>query len=164
MLFVVLFARRDVTAAFAAGDKAIALNKFDMRSVGTYGARLIANGDVDRGLAVLAQAEAGGRIVPAFEQFFLFLGNYLRGDTARAAFHADQLTGDTFQLGLIARALAAAAKGDRATVRKTLDRLVALNPAWRDDLRGSLSQFFLADFIVDRLARDLTAAGLTKAP
>ena len=142
MLFVVLFARRDVTAAFAAGDKAIALNKFDMRSVGTYGARLIANGDVDRGLAVLAQAEAGGRIVPAFEQFFLFLGNYLRGDTARAAFHADQLTGDTFQLGLIARALAASAKGDRAMVRKTLDRLVALNPAWRDDLRGSLSRFF----------------------
>ncbi len=163
MLFVVLFARRDVTAAFAAGDKAIALNKFDMRSVGTYGARLIANGDVDRGLALLAQAEAGGRIVPAFEQFFLFLGNYLRGDTARAAFHADQLTGDTFQLGLIARALVASATGDQTTVRKTLDRLVALNPAWRDDLRGSLRRFFPADFIVDRLARDLTAAGLTKA-
>ena len=162
MLFVVLFARHDFTTAFAAGDKAIKLNKYDLRSVGSYGARLIAMGDIDRGMAMLAQADPDGRIVPAFEQFFLFLGYYLRGDMQQAAAHADQLTGNTFQLGPIARALTASAKGDKAAARAALDRLVALNPAWRDDLRGSLGRFFPADSVVDRLANDLTAAGLRR--
>ncbi len=164
MLFVVLFARRDLTAAFAAGDKAIKLNRYDMRSVGTYGARLIASGEIDRGMSMLAQAEANSLVIPAFEQFFLFLGNYMRGDMPRAIFHAGQLTGAKFQLGLIAHALAASAKGDQDTAREHLDRLIELNPAWRDDLRGSLGRFFQADIIVDRLVRDLTAAGLSKAP
>ena len=146
MLFVVLFARHDMTAAFAAGDKSIKLNKYDMRSIGSYGARLIAMGDIDRGMALLAQADPDGRVVPTFEQFFLFLGYYMRGDMQQAAVHADQLTGTTFQLGLIARALAASAKGDKAAAGAALDRLVALNPAWHDDLRGSLSRFFPADF------------------
>lgn len=164
MLFVVLFARHDFTAAFAAGDKSIKLNKYDMRSIGSYGARLIAMGDIDRGMAMLAQADPDGRIVPTFEQFFLFLGYYLRGDMQQAATHADQLTGNTFQLGLIARALTASAKGDKAAARAVLDRLVALNPAWRDDLRGNLSRFFPANSVVDRLANDLTSAGLVKTP
>ena len=162
MLFTVLFARGELAPAFAAGDKAISLNQYDMRSVAVYGSRLIAKGDVDAGMTVLAKAEPAGRIIPGFEQFYLFLGNYLRGDMAAAAYNAGQLTGDTFQLGLIARAIVAKAKGDHATARVLLDRLVALNPAWRDDLRGSLERFFQAGSIVDRLAADLTAAGLTK--
>ena len=160
MLFVILFARGEITAPFDAANKSIALNKYDMRSLGAYGSRLIASGDIEKGLAVLRQAGNDGTVRPPFEEFFLFLGEYLRGDMAAASFHAGQITGDTFQLGLIARALVAAAKGDRDAAGQALARLVALNPAWRDDLRGNLAKFFHAPAIIDRLASDVAAAGL----
>ena len=113
---------------------------------------------------MLQTAGADGALRPPFEQFFLFLGSYLRGDLVRASFHAGQLTNDQFQLGLIARALVAARRDDRAAARDSLERLVALNPAWRDDVRGSLRKFFYAEAIVDRLAADLAAAGLAAKP
>jgi len=164
MLFVILFARRELAAAFDAANKAIALNKYDMRSVGAYGARLIASGDIDKGMAMLRQAGNDGTVRPPFEEFFLFLGEYLRNNTAEAAFHSSQITNNSFQLGLIAHALVAAEKGDSDAAGRALDRLVALNAAWRDDPRGSLAKFFNAPAIIDRLAHDLEAAGLAKSP
>ena len=162
MVFVIQFARRDLAAAFDAANKAITLNRYDMRLLGAYGARLISSGEIDKGLAVLRQAGDDGTVRPPFEEFFLFLGEYLRGDITSANFHADQITSDSFQLGLIARALAAAAKGDGEAATRALARLVALNPAWRDDTRGTLAKFFYSPAIVDRLASDLAAAGLAR--
>jgi tetratricopeptide (TPR) repeat protein len=159
MLFVIQFARRDLAAAFDAANKAITLNRYDMRLLGSYGARLISSGDIDKGLAVLLQAGNDGTVRPPFEEFFVFLGEYLRGDITSAVFHADQITNDSFQLGLIARALAAAARGESEAAARALSRLVALNPAWRDDTRATLAHFFYAPAIVDRLASDLAAAG-----
>jgi hypothetical protein len=164
MLFVILFARRGLAAAFDAANKSIALNKYDMRSLGAYGARLIASGDIDKGMAMLRQAGDDGTVRPPFEEFFLFLGEYLRNDMADASFHAGQLTNDSFQLGLIARALVAGAKGDRDSAGRDLAWLVTLNPAWRDNLRGTLGKFFYAPAIIDRLANDLAAAGLSARP
>ena len=160
MLFVIQFARRDLAAAFEAANKAITINRYDMRLLGAYGARLISSDDIDKGLAALRQAGDDGTVRPPFEEFFLFLGEYLRGDITSANFHADQITNDSFQLGLIARALAAAAKGDGEAATRALSRLVTLNPAWRDDTRGTLARFFYAPAIVDRLSSDLAAAGL----
>ncbi len=161
MLFVIQFARRDLAAAFDAANKAITLNRYDMRLLGSYGARLISSGDIDKGLAVLKQSGDDGTVRPPFEEFFVFLGEYLRGDITSAVFHADQITNDSFQLGLIARALAAAARGESEAATRALSRLVALNPAWRDDTRTTLAKFFYAQAIVDRLASDLAAAGLS---
>jgi len=158
MLFLTLFVRRDLPAAFAAGDKALERNKYDMRAFGSYGQRLIAIGEIDKGMDMLMRAGDETGVRPAVDQFFLFLGNYLRGDEAAAAFHAGQLTSDTFQLGLLARALTVAAAGERAGTRAALDRLFALNPEWRDNPRGQLEKFFPAAAIVDRLAADLAAA------
>lgn len=160
MLFVILFARGEMTAAFDAAARSIALNRYDMRVLGAYGSRLIARGDIEKGLAALQQAGNDGTVRPPYEEFFLFLGAYLQGDMGDAIFHAGQITGDNFQLGLIARALAAATKGERDAAGRALARLVALNPDWRDDTRGSLAKFFPAQSIVDRLATDLAAAGL----
>ena len=107
---------------------------------------------------MLMRAGDEGGVRPAVDEFFLFLGNYLRGDATAAAFHAGQLTSDTFQLGLLARALIAAAAGENAAAHAALDRLVALNPAWRDNPRAQLEKFFPAASIVDRLAADLARA------
>jgi TolB-like protein len=164
MVFVILFARHEFAAAFDAANKAVALNRYDMRLLGAYGARLIASNDLEKGLAMLRQAGNEGTVRPPFEEFFLFLGEYLRGDMSDAIFHADQITNESFQLGLIARALAAAARGNGESARAALVRLVALNPAWRDDTRGTLARFFVAPVIIDRLASDLAAAGLPERP
>src|SRR5262249_36613799 len=128
MMFIVLFARGDLPAAFAAGDRSIALNRYDARSLNTYAARLIASGEIDRGTNILVHAAADGSVLPGMEQFFLFLGYYLQGDMTRAALHAGQLTSDSFQLGLLARTLVALSNGDRDGARRAADRLVLLNP------------------------------------
>jgi hypothetical protein len=164
MLFVILFARHDLVAAFDAANKAITLNKYDTRLLASYGARLIANGEIDKGMNMLRQAGDAGTVRPPFEEFFLFLGEYLRNNFSAAASHADQITGDTFQLGLVARALVAAGKGDRDNASRALARLVTLNPAWRDDLRGTLGRFFSASWVINQIANDLTAAGLAARP
>jgi TolB-like protein len=163
MLCVALFAHRDIAAAFAAGDKAINLNKYDMRTLGSYGARKIAAGEIDAGMDMLRQAGGDSAIVPAFEQFFLFVGSYMKGDLARASFRSGQLTGDSFQLGFLAHALVAFAKGDAAATQNALDRLAALNPAWRRNVRAELAKFFSSDAVIDRFAQDLTKAGLSDA-
>jgi hypothetical protein len=160
MLFLTLFVRRDLPAAFAAGDKAIERNKYDMRAFGGYGQRLIAVGEIDKGMDMVMRAGDEAGVRPAVDQFFLFLGNYLRGDKAAAAFHAGQLTSDTFQLGVLARALVAGAAGEREAAGLALERLFALNPEWRDNPRGQLEKFFPAVAIVDRLAADLAADGV----
>ena len=159
MLFVVLFARGDLPAAFSAGDKAMSLNRYDARLRGTYATRLIASGEIDKGMSMLTQAAADGSVLPPVEQFYLFLGNYLRGDLAHATFHAGQLTSDNFQLGLLARTLIASANGDRVAAARAGERLAVLNPAWRADPHGMLARFIASDAIIDRLARDLGAVG-----
>jgi hypothetical protein len=60
----------------------------------------------------------------------------------------------------VARALLAAHAGDSAKATAMLQRLVALRPQWRDDARGELKRVSPAADIVDKLVRDLDAAGL----
>ena len=49
-LMIVLYSRRDTAGAFAAGDKALELNKYDNLILGGYGGRLIMAGNVERGM------------------------------------------------------------------------------------------------------------------
>src|SRR4029077_11066494 len=107
MLFVVQYARHDLPAAFAAGDKAMALNRYDMLTVAEYGARLVMTGKVERGMAMLQHAGEAGGVRPSWHHFYLFLGNYLEGDLKEAASQADQITTDDYPLGLAARAITA---------------------------------------------------------
>jgi TolB-like protein len=161
ILFTVLFARRDIAEAFAAGDKAMALNPADMTIVSDYGGRLISVGDIERGMRLLQHAAEHGSIRPSWYHFYLFLGYYLGGDNAKAAFEADQITTPGYSFGYVARALAAGAQGNRAQASKEIARLVELQPAWRDDPRRQLEKSIPKAEIVDRLARDLAALGLS---
>ena len=161
-LAAVLFARRDTAQSFAAAERAIVLNRYDLLGLGDYGGRLIAAGEVDRGMDMLNRAAGPHAVRPATHHFYLFLGNYLRGNLAEADYQADQITSDTFPLGLIARALTAAAAGETDRAREALGRLVALQPVWRDDTRAQLERFFPAPTVVDRLLAGLEAAELSK--
>jgi TolB-like protein len=163
MLFTVLFARHDITAAFAAGDKAMALNPYDITILSDYGGRLIMNGEVDRGLEVLAGAAEDGAVRPSWYNFYLFLGSYLKNDMASAARHANVITADGYPLGLLAHALAAAAEDNRELARTRYGQLVALGPNWRDRPREELGRLFPSGAVVDRIARDLANNGLAPA-
>src|SRR6185312_5181124 len=92
MLFGVLFARREIAAAFAAGDKAIALNRYDMTVVSDYGGRLVMTGEIERGMNILMRAAEFGTVRPSWYHFYLFLGSYLRGDLINTIHHANQIT------------------------------------------------------------------------
>jgi TolB-like protein len=163
MLFTALFVRRDIAAAFAAGDRAIVLNPYDVTILSDYGGRLIMIGELERGMDALIRAADDGAVRPSWYHFYLFLGSYLKGDMTRAAHHASQITGEANPLGHLARTLTAVAKGDPERARKAFDQLAGLRPAWRTNPRGELDRLFPAPAIAERLARDLAPAGLARA-
>jgi tetratricopeptide (TPR) repeat protein len=152
-----------VAAAFAAGDKAISLNPYDMLTLAEYGGRLIMTGEVERGLPMVRRAGGNGSVLPNWHHYYLFLGNYLAGNLKEAAFHAEQITADDYPLGLVARAIAAKRAGKADQARRTLDRLLEVQPAWRTDARRLLAKSVYDAAAVDRLMRDLAAAGLPGA-
>jgi tetratricopeptide (TPR) repeat protein len=160
-LAVILFSRRDDISAFAAADEALALNKYDPLVESEYGGMLILAGQVERGLNMMLGAGDDSVVRPIRHHFYLFLGNYLLGNLGAADREASQVTSNTYQLGLIARALVSAQNGERDKALQALKRLGDLQPAWRSDLHGTLEKFISAPTIVDRLSRDLEAAGLS---
>jgi len=163
MLFVVQYARHDVAAAFAAGDKALSLNPYDMLTLAEYGGRLIMTGEAGRGLPMVRRAAGTSSVLPSWHHYYLFLGNYLTGDLKDAAFHAEQITADDYPLGLVARAIAAKRTGHPDQARRAVDRLLEIQPAWRTDARRLLAKSIFDAAAVDRLMRDLAAAGLPGA-
>jgi TolB-like protein len=161
ILFGVLFARHEIAAAFAAGDKAMALNEYDTTVMSDYGGRLIMVGEIKRGMELLQRAGEFGTVRPSWHHFYMFLGSYLSGDLTNTIHHATQITNEDYQLGLVARVLAANVTGDRERARHSIQLLTAVSPAWASDLRGQLDKFFPHGDLADRLARDLVKAGLT---
>jgi hypothetical protein len=160
MLFGVLFARHEIAAAFAAGDKAMALNKYDTTVMSDYGGRLVMIGEVERGMAMLQHAAEFGIVRPSWHHFYMFLGSYLRGDLTNTMHHANQITNEDYALGLVARILASAAVGERDRAARAIARLQVVSPLWASDPRAELARFFPVDALADRLARDLAKAGL----
>src|SRR5262249_53698310 len=114
VLSTVLFSRGEIKEAFAAVERALALNPYDLIILGDYGGRLVTVGEIERGLKILAQAAEHGTVRPSWHHFYLFLGNYLIGNFAEAGFHADQIANDAYPHGLVARVLVAAHNGDQA--------------------------------------------------
>jgi tetratricopeptide (TPR) repeat protein len=160
VLSTILFSRGDTKEGFATVERAMALNPYDLVILGEYGGRLVTAGEIDRGLKILAQAAEYGTVRPSWHHFYLFLGNYISGNFAEAGFQAEQMGNDAYPHGLVARALIAKHNGDLARTQRALRLLVGLRPAWRDDARGELARLIPAKDIVERLARDLEAAGL----
>ena len=101
-------------------------------------------------------------IRPSWHYFYLFMGSYLRGDMKEAVKNADHITSDHYAFGLVARAITASAAKDTNRARQAIDRLLTLAPAWQDDARGELARGIPDSAIIDRLLRDLTAAGLPR--
>jgi len=163
MLFLVSFSRGDVTGAFAAADRAIDLNKYDLLMVAEYGSRLIMVGETEKGMSLLQQAGDSGAIRPSWHYIYLFLGSYLRDDFLEAGRYASYLPSDNYPLALMAKALMASKTGDSRLKQQSLERLLAIRPMWGINCRRELEKLFRNSEIVERLALDLTIAGLPSA-
>ena len=163
MLFVVQYARHETAAAFAAADRAMTLNPYDMLTLAEYGGRLVMTGQAQRGLQLLRRAAGNSAVLPTWHHYYLFLGNYLTGNLKEAAFQAEQITADDYPLGLVARAAAAVRTGNPDQARRAIERLVEVQPAWRTEARRLLEKSIYDPPSVDRLMRDLAAAGLAGA-
>jgi TolB-like protein len=159
----VQFARGDYPLALEAGERAMVLNPYDPSILADLGALLVAIGEQERGVGLLRAAAAVNVVRPARQDFFLFLAAYLAGDPAGAARYAALMTSDTYPLGVMARALVAARRGEADHARHLLDRLATFCPAWRDDSRSELKKYFSAEPIVDRISRDLARIALAQS-
>jgi TolB-like protein len=157
ILFAILFFRHEIPAAFAAGDKALARNRYDTTLQCDYAGRLIMIGEVERGMEMLTKTTDFGVVRPSFYHFYFFLGSYLTHDLTGTIHHANQITGaPNYPLGFVARALAAAAAGEYERAQSALDQLWALDRRWRVDPHAELARFFPAPALAERLARDLS--------
>ena len=65
---------------------------------------------------------------PALHEFLLFLAAYLANDAESAARYAALITSENDPLGLMARALVAAHRGETDAAKEMLDRLAASGP------------------------------------
>lgn len=163
-LMVIQFNRRDIAAALAAGEKSIALNKYDMLTLGEYGGRLIFAGDVDNGMKKLREAGAYGAVRPAWHHIYLFVGSYIEGDMMAALRHARDVPNDNTGISLVARILAAKIEGNRDECANAIAQVAAIAPGWQRDPHAELARIIADAGIVDRLSQDLAAVGLRGEP
>jgi tetratricopeptide (TPR) repeat protein len=161
VLMNILFARGSIAEALAEGERAIALNPYDMTAVTGYGLRLAFAGRAAEGLALLDRVAKLSPARPPMLEFAQFLVNYTLGDDARAAHHASMLTDEVHPFVLIARALVAVKAGEKARAQQMIDRLFTLYPAWRISPRGEIERYVAVAEIVDRIVRDLAPLGFS---
>jgi adenylate cyclase len=161
-LSAALFARNNAQQGIAASERAAQLNPYDVIMISGLGFRLVRIGELDRGLALLQRSTSYRSGLSSWYAFTMSVGAYLTGDLATAAKYDLAAMTDTFPPAFVACALVSAKAGNRARAQLAIERLVALQPAWRDAPRRELAKIFEAPWIVDRLASDLATLGLGK--
>jgi tetratricopeptide (TPR) repeat protein len=159
-LSATLFARNNIPQGLIAAEKAVELNPYNVIMTSGLGFRLVRAGEIERGLALLRQAAPYRSGFSSWYAFTMCVGSYLTGDLATAAKYDLAAITDTFPPGFVASALVAAKTGDQARARQAIERLVALQPLWRDNPRHELEKIFHAPWMVERLLHDLSGLGL----
>jgi tetratricopeptide (TPR) repeat protein len=155
-----LFARNNIPQGLIAAEKAVELNPYNVTMTSGFGFRLVRAGEIERGLALLRQAAPYRSGFSSWYAFTMCIGSYLTDDLATASKYDLAAITDTFPPGFMASALISAKTGDQARARQALDRLIALQPLWRDNPRHELEKIFHAPWMVERLLHDLLDLGL----
>jgi tetratricopeptide (TPR) repeat protein len=149
------FARGEAALSLEAGRRAVALNPYNPNILATYGARLVALGEIEKGRDYLREAALAGAVRPGWHEFFLFLAAYMLDDRPAAATHAAQIVSEKFALGYLARALVALQAGNLDVARNCFAKLAALQPGWRDEPLERAKRSFPSDAVANRVTRDL---------
>jgi tetratricopeptide (TPR) repeat protein len=162
-LFVTRFNMGDFRGAEVAMTQARALNRDDLLVLSEYGGRLVTLGRIDEGMAILDAVAYAFPARSCTHGLYMFLGNYVRGNMAEARRRASEITCENFPYAQLARALAAVDAGDKQTARAALALVRVALPTWQSSPRATLSRSVPDPSIVDRILRDLGAAGLMDA-
>jgi tetratricopeptide (TPR) repeat protein len=159
-LMAALFIGGDRDGALAAGARAVTLNPADSEILADFGSKLVTTGSYAAGIEMLAQARQLAFGLPPRYEFFLFIAEYMRGDKKAAARAFSQTSGESYALGLLGRAIAAAEAGEGARAAELMKTLLAIEPDFLDDPRRAIERLGMPEEIVNRLLNGLDSAGI----
>ncbi|TGQ71326.1 MAG: hypothetical protein E5V49_07775 [Mesorhizobium sp.] len=144
--------------------KAYDLNPYDLAMAAAYGYGLIFAGRYAEGTPILANAVDAFSGHPTWWDFGLFAGEFMLGDTKKAAIAGTALrTTATKSHYLAARLIGARITGQDNQARKLLDELTAKFPKFAANPRATfVDRKYPAD-LTERLVRALRDAGLGSA-
>lgn len=160
VLMDVHFFRGERVPAIAAGEAALELNPYDVDVLADFGGRLITLGETERGEAMLAKATRSATSMPPWGDYHRVIAAYLKGDAPAAAAAGDQIMGEGYAPGLLARALASHISGEDESAAADLKKLMALVPDWRTQPDAMIARFFPDPAIARRVRDDLRKIGL----
>lgn len=135
-----LFLRGAIDEALKSGREALARNPYDPDVLASLGARYVQLNRPLEGLPLLERAVALSNGRPPWYDFYLYLAAYLTGATKLAEAHAALINAEETPLGLIGRAMASAASGDRFALEHALQTLRQKVPLFDLDARLYLAR------------------------
>ncbi len=154
ILMLTRFYRKEFSAAFAAGDRALALNPYDRIIAADYGTSLIQSGAIETGLPMLLRNVGDSQILLPRHIFGLFIGNYLLNNMVDAVHYADQLDDGQNPYSLLANTLILIWRQEPERARDLFERLTLVQPGWRD-LDRELAKHFGRPSHISRLTAEL---------
>lgn len=155
-----LFLRGAIDDALKSGREALARNPYDPDVLASLGARYVQLNRPAEGLPLLEQAVALSNGRPPWYDFFLYLAAYLTGATKLAEAHAALINAEETPFGLIGRAMAAAASGDRFALENALQSLRQKVPLFDLDARLYLARRGFSTEVAERILAVINSGGL----
>jgi tetratricopeptide (TPR) repeat protein len=146
-----LFLRGAVDDALKSGREALTRNPYDPDVLAALGAHYVQLNRPAEGLPLLEQAVALSSGRPPWYDFFLYLAAYLTGATRLAEAHAALINAEETPFGLIGRAMAAAASGDKFALEHALQTLRRKVPLFDLDARLYLARRGFSAEVAERI-------------
>ncbi|MDU0342181.1 hypothetical protein [Bosea rubneri] len=155
-----LFLRGAIEDALKSGQEALARNPYDPDVLASVGARYVQLNRPAEGLPLLERAVALSNGRPPWYDFYLYLAAYLTGATKLADAHAALINAEETPLGLIGRAMAAAASGDSFALDHALQTLRQKVPLFDLDARLYLARRGFSTEVAERILAVINSGGL----
>jgi len=153
-----LFFRREFTAARAAAERAVTLNK-EGYAAAFLGLMLACSGDWERGCAVAERSTQLNPNHPGWYYLPLVFNEYRQGHGQRALELALRINMPGFWFGYLALAVTYSKVGEMKNAHSAVRELLAVRPSFRVSARQELEKWWQPD-MVEQMLSDLRKAGL----
>lgn len=149
--------------AFAAAEKALAINPYAATIVASIGTAYISRGDYARGMELLKPLAQLNSTAPVGFLSYAALAAYMQGDDKALAKYVDRPAGSRSALGVLLRAIIGARSLGSPCLERCARDLVGNFPGFAADIPAALDRYQFAEPIKTRLLADLKASGLLDA-
>jgi adenylate cyclase len=148
--------------AFESAKVALDINPYAADTLARVGAAHLVRGQTEEGRELIARAQQSLTIPPGWLEFYLWLDAWQQGDLALAHRHARRSATVQFPLGMVARIITQAERGEKDSAQHWIQRLSATYPGFAADLPAAFDRVGMVPDIRDRLMDALTKAGLPR--